>query len=114
MTAGQYDITIEQGATYSDTFRYALESGTPINLTGYTAKMQIRESYCSSPIATLTTENGKISITGATGTITVTLSKSETSLINITEGVYDLVLTTGTTSYRFIEGKAIINKGSTK
>jgi hypothetical protein len=41
MAATTYDILIEQGATYSQVVTYK-ESGVAVNLTGYTARMQVR------------------------------------------------------------------------
>jgi hypothetical protein len=41
MAATTYDILIEQGATYSQVITYK-ESGAAVNLTGYTARMQVR------------------------------------------------------------------------
>ena len=43
MTAGIYNATIDQGATWSVTVTYTDSNGAPINLTGYTAAMQVRQ-----------------------------------------------------------------------
>lgn len=42
MTAGLANFVIEQGATFSQELIYTNENNVPINLTGYTAKMQIK------------------------------------------------------------------------
>ena len=47
MTAGIYNATIDQGATWSVTVTYTDSTGAPINLTGYTAAMQVRQQYNS-------------------------------------------------------------------
>ena len=40
---GTYNITVWQGADYDKTFT-ATQGGTAINWTGYTARMQVRDS----------------------------------------------------------------------
>jgi hypothetical protein len=42
MAAGKYSFIIEQGSTTNFTIVYADSNGTPINLTNYSSKMQIR------------------------------------------------------------------------
>ena len=44
MAAAQYDILIEQGATFSRTFVWKDSSEVAVDLTGYTARMQIRKT----------------------------------------------------------------------
>jgi hypothetical protein len=53
MAAGKYSFTIEQGSTTNFTIVYTDSAGAPINLTGYSSKMQIRLTYGSAPIVTL-------------------------------------------------------------
>jgi len=43
MTAGKYDFTIEQGATFRKVFRWQQSNGYPVDLTGTTAKMHKRK-----------------------------------------------------------------------
>ena len=45
MAAGLYDITIEQGATFQMNLTWKDSTGSPVNITGYTARMQVRENY---------------------------------------------------------------------
>ena len=42
--AAVYDITIEQGATFRLSLVWKDSSNVPVNLTGYTARMQVRRS----------------------------------------------------------------------
>ena len=98
MTAGIYNINIKQGATFSKKIILYQTDGSTFDLTGYTARMDIREKISSSSsMISLTTENGRISITTPTdGSLYLLLSATETSLLT-TNGVYDLELITGTT-----------------
>jgi hypothetical protein len=71
-----------------------VEWNTPVPLTGFTAKMQIRETVDSSTvIAELTHLNGGITIDAANYTVTVTLTSTQTSAFTFPTAVYSLELT---------------------
>jgi hypothetical protein len=82
-----YNTVIDQGADWYFTITYEDPEGTPINITNYTSACQLR-SLPNSPSAvlTLTTENGGIEITGATGTVALHATADETEVID--EGTY--------------------------
>lgn len=104
MISGLYNFTIEQGATFSRTIVVKNPNDTPYNLTGYTARMQIRRDITATEIMmTLTTENGKLALGGNNGQISVLLSASDTAQIT-RNGVYDLELAVGSTVYRLLRG----------
>ncbi len=107
MTAGIYNATIDQGATWSVTVTYENSDGTPINLTGYTGAMQLRQNYNSDTAdLTLTTSNGGIAITGLTGTVVVNMTDDQTRLLSEGYYVYDLELTSsGGQVIRLIQGQ---------
>lgn len=92
MTAARHDLTIEAGTDWDTVIRLEEEDETPKDLTDYTAKMQIRETVEGPLIKELATGAG-ITITGAEGKIQLALTKTETSALQITKGVYDLELT---------------------
>lgn len=74
MAAGIYDIIIEQGADWRLVITWKDAEGAPVNLTGYTARMQVRESFASKvKVFDLTTENNLIALAAADGTITMHL-----------------------------------------
>lgn len=107
MSAGQYQIVLEQGATYSQVFEWRDESAALIDVTGMTAEMQLRRSYDSpDPMITLT-DTGGIALGGVLGTVTVTLPSAFTAdLSPEVRGVYDIILTAsgGGAITRFLEG----------
>jgi hypothetical protein len=103
MAAGRYDITLEQGATFDLPLRYRTPSGTPVNLTGYTARMQVREAPASSVFVEFNsslTSNGFIFITGsaenredgANGNLRVFMTAANSAALPRFAGRYDLEL----------------------
>lgn len=98
MTAGALDIVVEQGTTFQKKLTWVDDSvpAVPIDITGYTARMQIREELESTGfIIELTTGNGRISLGGANGEIDLLISDTDTALLTIECGVYDLELISG-------------------
>jgi hypothetical protein len=70
--------------------------------------MQARTSHIAtgSPVLTLTTENGKISLGGTAGTITLNLTATETAAITQSSLAYDLELVSaGGVVTRLVEGQ---------
>lgn len=125
--AARYSFTIDQGATKEFTVVYADADNVPVDLTGYTAKMQIRPNPGSEVLyATLSTTispNGSgLYITGlpsnpvpaTSGSIGVVMSAALTTNLNFGEASYDLELYNGTYVIRVIEGKVRLNKEVTK
>lgn len=105
MPAGTYDITCDQGATFSRVITWKNSNGTPIDLTNYTARMQVRANYpATTTVLNLTTENGGITLGGAAGTITLAATATATAAISADQYVYDLELITGAQVTRVVEG----------
>lgn len=115
MAAITYDLAIEQGAEFEKGFIWKDAAGTPIDLTGYTARMQIRPSVASETILLeLTTENGRIRLGGANGTIHLKLGATITATLP-KGGVYDLELVqTEDNVVRFAEGSVWVSKEVTR
>lgn len=89
-------LKIYQGATFTKslTWKTAPDENaatTPVNLTGCTARMQIRAKLESTaPLLSLTTENGGISLGGTAGTVELLIDADDTTAITWKAGVYDL------------------------
>lgn len=67
---------------------------TPINLTGFTAQMQIRANVDSPTVlVSLTTSNGGIVLGGAAGTIALLISATATAAFTWSDAVYSLQIT---------------------
>jgi len=108
-----YNITAYQGATYDLNLTWAI-GGTPVNLTGYTAAMQVRENAGS--IATILSFASGTGITlgGTAGTIAVTASASTMGSATPGDYVYDLELNSGSQVTRLIQGAFSIQAEVTK
>jgi hypothetical protein len=106
--SAKFNLICEQATTFN--FQFSINNdAVPINLTGYTGTMTVRPFVGSSTTTvTATTTNGYMVITGATGTVTVTLSAAITEAITAGRYSYDLVLDSGSTVTRFLEGLFIV------
>lgn len=88
----RYDMTIFQGADFERVLTWSLgEPSVLVNLTGYSARMQLR-TYTESAdvVLELTTANGRISLGGAAGTIELNLGATETEALAANQYAYDL------------------------
>lgn len=129
MAAGKYSFIIEQGATLSFELQYKDSTGTPIDLTGYTGRMQIRPSITSNtvlfqmnstvrPDGTGLNFNGSNGVTPpSSGSIGVYISAYSSSLMTFNEAVYDIEIVSGSTYpvvTRLIEGTVKLSKEVTR
>lgn len=107
IAATEYPLTIERGSTFQKQFRWKVD-GQIVDLTGRTAKMQLRKSY-SAPVAfELNTSNSRIALGGTAGTVALDLSPEETATIPQGNYLYDLeIYETGVTR-KLIRGTAVV------
>jgi len=107
MAAGKHNITIEEGSTFSQRWTYKDVNGNPIDLTGYTARMQVREKHSSSTAVIDISDGNGITLGGAAGTIDIEILPAATINLALPKGfgVYDMELTPpdGKT-FRLMEG----------
>ena len=113
-----YNTTIDQGANWYLTVTYQNPNGTAINITGYTAALQLR-SLPSDPTAvlTMTTQNGGITITGATGTVAIQATATQTGLIDEGNYVYDLEIYSNnvpSVTTRLVQGQIVVSAEVTR
>ena len=112
----RYDLEIKQGATLSLTATWKDSTDTPVNLTGYTARMQVRSTYdATSTILSLTSGSG-ITLGGSAGTIAITASATVTAALTAPwAGVWDLELVSGGgVVTRLLEGAASVSPEVTR
>ncbi len=84
-------LQIYQGATFRKRLRWLNPDQTPIDLTGCTARMQVREEVESTAVLLeLTTENGSIVLGGTVGTVELLVDADTTAAITWDGGAWDL------------------------
>ena len=95
-----YNTSIDQGADWYINFTYQQPAGTPVNITGYTAALQIRTSpMAADAVLTLTSAvAGGITITGATGLLACRATAAQTALIPFGKYAYDIEITAPSTN----------------
>ena len=92
-----------------------LEYNQPVDLSGMTARMQIREKLTSTTvIQDLTTENGMIVIDNTGKTIILQIPATTTATYTFKSAVYSLELISGTTIIPFIYGNITLDKEVTR
>ena len=112
MSAGTYNLLIEQGATRSRGFTYQDSAGAPIDLTGYIARLTAVTSYGGDLIIEATVDNGRVVMGDEDGTITITIEAADTAELDAPiEGVYDLEIEAGMGGEvsRLIQGRVTVS-----
>lgn len=112
-----YNFIVYQGTDYAQQLIWRDNGVTPVNLTGFTARMQIRKRVSSeTPFIELTTENGGITLGGALGTIDLHMTPAQTAALSWRgEAVYDLELVPANGAVtRLMEGKVILSPEVTR
>lgn len=101
-------LFIEAGSTFSEVqFQYLQDDGiTPVDLTGYTAKMQLRLKP-SSPVALEIFPT----IDSETGTVSVNMTAEETAELTRPKYIYAIELTANSNEpvIRLIEGDVLVS-----
>lgn len=118
MTAGHYDLNIEQGTDWSQTFHYLQDDEiTPIDLTNYTARAEFRvldtDGVTKILKSALTMGDG-ITIIPESGAIILAQTKAQTEAYDFSEGEYDLLLSSPTNTQRLLKGRIIVDKSTTQ
>lgn len=95
MALSTYNISAEQGSDYAATVAYTNDGGSPVNLTGYTTRMQVRKFAGSlNAILALTNTSGMtVSTTG--GTIVLGITAAALAKVPAGTYTYDLEIIDG-------------------
>ena len=101
-------ITLVQGVTFGPwPIAYTDELGNPVNLTTYSAKMQVRQTIGATGTALIALTSGTGGIVMGTGGLTVTIVPTLIPILPLEfEGDYDIVLydNTGIAVEKLIRG----------
>jgi hypothetical protein len=110
---GTYNITCPQGATWDRTFTVTI-GGTALNLTGYTAAMQVRDSAGAATALVSLTNGAGITLGGTAGSVGVTIASTATAALSAGSYSYDLELNSGSTITRLLEGAFNVTGNATR
>ena len=122
MSAGKYNITIDQGSTFGLQMTVK-EDGSAKDLSGYTARAHLRNKAENTATPSSTFANGTIAFTctgggggalGNAGTISMDLTAVQTAAITAGSYVYDLEIVSGATVTRIIQGRANVTREITR
>lgn len=111
-----FGLVLIQGSYLIRTITYYDYNGNVIPLTGYTADMIFRNTIddTGTPIIEASTSNGQIAINASAGTITFTITSTQTSLLsNGQTMVYNLFITSPGGIVTALLGGSAICQGST-
>lgn len=105
------NLTILKGSSLDITATWK-SGGVAVNLTGYTAKMQVRARHGAADPALLTlTHLDGITLGGAAGTVRIQRTAAQTAALTFASGVYDLELIAAADppgTKRLLEGKVVV------
>lgn len=126
MPAAKHDLYIEQGATYRRrlVFREADEldengevvPGQPIDLSGYSARMQVRRTQQGAvAIALNSTLDGGLHIDGPLGQIDIHMTDEQTDVLTPKTALYDIEIESPTGDVtRLMQGKITVDPNITQ
>ena len=98
--ATKQNLYIDLGTTYLQSFYLKNTDNTPLDLSGFTGRSQIRKEYTSN-----TYNSFDVSVGGNTGIVTISLAANTSSNIESGRYLYDIELESNTgTVTRILEG----------
>ena len=130
MLGSVYNFTIEQGATFELNVQYRDYLGTPINLTGYSGRMQLRPSPSSNTVyltlsSSLNADGTGLNFSGSngitpptSGSIGIYIAACTSSLLTFNTAKYDLEIYSGSgacpLTVRLLEGQVSLSNQVTQ
>lgn len=106
--SAKFNLVCEQATTFN--FQFQLKNDeTPWNLSGYTGTMTVRPFVgANTTTVVASTANGRMALDALNGRVTVTIAADITEAISAGRYAYDLVLQTGATVTRVLEGRFVV------
>jgi hypothetical protein len=124
MSAGTYNFTIEQGTTVDFELQYTDINNLPIDLAGYSGRMQIKSGFANDKPVTYASlsssrypDNTGLNFSGSSGTkplasgsIGIYISAISSSAFTFAKAKYDIELASGSVVTRLLEGVITLSK----
>ena len=98
---------LDQGATFSKNFTVTTDGSTAYDISDLTLQAQMRKSFDSSSATTFTASV----VTGSSGIYKLVLSETTTASIEAGRYVYDVLVGSGMTVYRIVDGNILVRGG---
>lgn len=116
MAAFKRTLKWDQGGSVDDIFTWKTgETPVPVDLTGCTARMQVREALDEDALLELTTVNGKLVLGGVAGTVQMLLTAADTAALDFIAAYYDLeIIFVSGAVRRLMEGQVILSPNVTR
>jgi hypothetical protein len=114
--AVQKNFEVDQNATFTFEVQYTEEDGvTPIDLTGASAKMQVRDTKGGNKLAfTLTSPAGGITIDEPNGKLTIKVTPTQTNKMFYPKSAYDImVVDSNSNRIKLLEGFMTLSRSVT-
>jgi hypothetical protein len=125
MSAGLYNLYVEQNATFSQDFIYQTSAGTPISLLGGTMTAQIRQSPSDSTIvSTFTVTIYDQTVPANVGKFNVALTSTQTAAIPVAQSsnfqsiptnfCWDCYVNLSGVDIRLLQGTVVVSPSVTR
>lgn len=132
MAAGRYSWVLEQGTTVNFEIQYKDSNGNPVDLTGYTGRMQLRDSYAQNPnsiiyltlSSSLNSDGTGLNFSGSngstpptSGSIGIYIASCTSSMLTFTTAYYDIEIYSGSYcpyTVRLLEGQVRLSPEVTR
>lgn len=113
--AAQKNFEVDQNTTFTFVIEYKGSNGLPINLTGASAKLQVRDTKGGSKLAfTLTSPSGGITINPLLGKLTIRMTPTQTNKLFYPKSSYDLMITdSNAVKTKLVEGFITLSRSVT-
>ncbi len=113
--AGQKNFEVDQNATFTFVLDYKDSDGNAIDLTGASAKMQVRDAKGGTKLAvTLTSPSGGIVIDQPNGKLTIKMTPTQTNKLFYPKSSYDvMVVDSNGNKIKLLEGFMTLNRSVT-
>lgn len=106
-----YDIVIHQGEDWSETYVYEDDNGTAQDITGYKAKLQLRDRPGGTLYLELSSENGGVLIDGPNGEISPTMTSAVSDALKFQTAYHDMFLIdTDSKRHYLFRGKTTVTR----
>jgi len=113
--AVQKNFEVDQNTTFTFVIEYKDSNDDPINLTGASAKLQVRDTKGGSKLAfTLTSPSGGITIDPTLGKLTCKMTPTQTNKLFYPKSSYDLMITDANSNKtKLVEGFLTLSRSVT-